>query len=252
VHIQTSPTANLCHVGTPMIAVRAQANPGPQPAHLMRGCRPSHPQRTPSRPPIWSSHGPSTPPIRVQEPVIVAVEGSLGSSSSVSDRLPALRDRAPLRGAALCAPPLRCGAAEALRAAQPIVSPAARRRSTPEEQCHTAQMRPTTDIATYLLNIAPATSSASAAAIAGFTARSCQTALLLPKTTSTGSITANGLPTRRPSSADTRRLDSWRTRPMRQARWPPDRRCNPSRFAPWPRSPRFCGYRYSRSISEPD
>jgi hypothetical protein len=29
VHIQTSPTANLCHVGTPMIAVGAQATPGP-------------------------------------------------------------------------------------------------------------------------------------------------------------------------------------------------------------------------------
>ena len=43
VHIKTSPTANLCHVGTPMIAVAAEATIlDPQPAHLMRGCRPSH------------------------------------------------------------------------------------------------------------------------------------------------------------------------------------------------------------------
>jgi hypothetical protein len=29
VHIQPGPAANLCHVGTPMIAVGAQAIPGP-------------------------------------------------------------------------------------------------------------------------------------------------------------------------------------------------------------------------------
>src|ERR1035441_3919111 len=61
-----------------------------------------------------------------------------------------------------------------------------------EEQCHNAQTQPTTDTVTYLLNIAPATSSASAAATAGFTARSYQTALRPPKTTSSGYIAATG------------------------------------------------------------